>query len=89
MKRISTQKVPFSLDLHPDDYRRLSETARAAEMTEKEFGALAIHRGICILKKELQSDVAPPLVRSVMQKTPASKLPKKTGMGHRDRDKEA
>jgi hypothetical protein len=40
----SVQRVSINLDLHPEDYRRMVEAARKAQMSEADFCTLAVHR---------------------------------------------
>jgi hypothetical protein len=44
------QRVSVVLDLHPEDYRRMRETADHAKMPEAEFCGLALHHGIGMLR---------------------------------------
>lgn len=48
-------KVSLTLQLHPDDYRRLSDSARKAGIPEVDFCALAIHRGVMTLNRLSES----------------------------------
>ncbi|WP_143055727.1 hypothetical protein [Paraburkholderia hospita] len=46
----NVEKISVVFDLHPEDYRRFQEAANRAQMPEGEFGGLALHRGIGLLR---------------------------------------
>ncbi|MBX3808282.1 hypothetical protein ACUW9Q_004725 [Ralstonia pickettii] len=43
------QRITVTLEMHPDDYRRMREAAQTAQIPEPEFCALAIHKGVVVL----------------------------------------
>jgi len=47
------------LDLHPEHYRRIREEAIAAQMSEKDFCVLAMHKGVCVLRDLRRDDCLP------------------------------
>ncbi|KAF3458109.1 hypothetical protein ACNRBS_03700 [Ralstonia pseudosolanacearum] len=43
------QRIKITLEMHPDDYKRMREAAQSAQMPETAFCALAIHKGVKVL----------------------------------------
>lgn len=52
------KRVPVLLELHPEDYRRMREAAVTSRMSENDFYALAMHKGIGLLR-DLRRDALP------------------------------
>jgi hypothetical protein len=56
--------VVVSVTLHPIDHARMAGVAKRSGIAERDFIALAMHRGVCELESFYAEDTDPPFTKS-------------------------